>query len=78
MTRGAVMPGFDLRAIQVSRRSNHRSAETTARSRSCCALSSSSGAANREFAMEPHAGRTDVPRVDEAINSGAMVTSTAP
>jgi hypothetical protein len=28
MSRGHVMPGFDLPAIQVSRRSNHRNAET--------------------------------------------------
>ena len=28
LTRGATMPGFELPAIQVSRRSNHRNAET--------------------------------------------------
>jgi hypothetical protein len=28
LTRGATMPGFDLPAIQVSRRSNHRNADT--------------------------------------------------
>jgi hypothetical protein len=28
LTRGAEMPGFDLKAIQVSRRSNHRAADT--------------------------------------------------
>lgn len=28
LTRGAIMPGFDLPAIQISRRSNHRNADT--------------------------------------------------
>jgi hypothetical protein len=28
LTRGATMPGFELAAIQISRRSNHRNAET--------------------------------------------------
>lgn len=28
LTRGAIMPGFELTAIQISRRSNHRNAET--------------------------------------------------
>lgn len=28
LTRGAVMPGFEVPAIQISRRSNHRNAET--------------------------------------------------